>query len=210
MNPSRLPVLSKADAMDELFPDPAPPAPEETDKATAEEVPKNIRESRRRLGTMVHKLMEMLVSSRNKCSPSNAIKQIVSEYMEEDDELQRLEAAAALEGVVKQLTDCGGYPAQEGNVPQDILSALRKAEKVYCELPFRFRETIDGKTVLWNGIIDLLYFAEGKWHIIDYKTNRSATGLKKIYQKQLDAYVRAFRKKTAAPVDAGIYHIDIS
>ncbi len=206
-NPSRLPATSKMETMDSpsLF---DTGIPEEPDEHTEEHMSMEPQVSRRLLGTMVHRLMEMLVSSRNKINPADAIRQILQEYTTDVASKQEEEYTALLGKVAKTIIADGGYP-QEGDAPKDILATLLNAEKVYCELPFCAKEKQDGQTSLLKGIIDVLYLADGKWHIIDYKTNLDATDLELEYQEQLQAYARAFTKSTNEEVDTAIYHITI-
>ncbi|MFH1037907.1 MAG: UvrD-helicase domain-containing protein [PVC group bacterium] len=62
-------------------------------------------------------------------------------------------------------------------------------ENVIRELPFAARFTHDGATVIVDGAIDLIYFKDGAWHIVDYKfSGRGPAGLKKKYGLQLAIY----------------------
>ena len=69
-----------------------------------------------------------------------------------------------LNGVYDVMTS-GGY-AQANNREKDLFSILKNAN-CYCELPFSYKEGND----IWRGNIDLLYELNGKWFIVDYKTN---------------------------------------
>jgi ATP-dependent exoDNAse (exonuclease V) beta subunit len=64
------------------------------------------------------------------------------------------------------------------------------AKKSDCsvETPFAFADSPD---VIVNGVIDLLFGHEGRWRIIDYKTDLGSTGLLASYQAQLKIYERA-------------------
>jgi ATP-dependent exoDNAse (exonuclease V) beta subunit len=100
----------------------------------------------------------------------------------------------------------GGFP-QETDVPQDILRELLSAEEVHCEVPFCYREP--GSTNLWHGIMDVLYKKDGRWYIIDYKTNADPSDLDEKYQEQMKAYVMAFKEITSEEVDARVYHMRV-
>ena len=63
--------------------------------------------------------------------------------------------------------------------------------------------------IIWNGIMDVVYLSEGKWHIVDYKTNADGNDLDNKYQAQLRAYIKAFKATTGEDADAMTYHIDI-
>jgi ATP-dependent helicase/nuclease subunit A len=97
----------------------------------------------------------------------------------------------------------GGYP-ENGDLA-DLLSVLRKADAVYCEVPFCQQQ---GSEIV-NGVIDLLYRTGDVWHIIDYKTNAEQKQLAEKYAAQLSAYRDAVRAIVGAEADTGIYHIDV-
>ncbi|MDO5328878.1 MAG: UvrD-helicase domain-containing protein [Coriobacteriia bacterium] len=134
------------------------------------------------IGTMVHKLMEVLVSSEFKVNVDAAIKEVTSSFNAQEYE-------GALKQAVLKLED---------------LKAKLKGAECYCELPFCY---VDG-TDVYNGIMDLVYFKDNKWHIIDYKTDADSTTLSK-YTGQLKAYEQAFKKLTGFDVNAEVCHIPI-
>ena len=103
------------------------------------------------------------------------------------------------------MTD-GGFPQTNG-LPQDLLEILINAEEVYCEFPFSYKD--GDQTTIIKGIMDVVYRSEGKWHIIDYKTNAEGDDLDTKYQNQLSAYVKAFKETTGEDADARTYHIDV-
>jgi len=158
------------------------------------------------LGTMTHKLMEMLVLSKNQLDVSAAVIEIIREFRVPESEPYEKELEKALNEVVDKMRS-GGY-AQGNGVPQDILDILMKADEVYCEVPFCYLDDAKGK-VVWHGIMDVIYCANGKWHIVDYKTNADGSDLDKKYQAQLNAYVKAFKETTGNDADAKTYHIAI-
>lgn len=158
------------------------------------------------LGTMTHKLMEMLVSTKNKLDVSSAVVDIIREFRVPESEPYEDELEKALTEVANKMR-FGGY-AQSNGLPQDILDILMKADEVYCEVPFCYSDDAKGK-VVWHGIMDVIYCANGKWHIVDYKTNADGSDLDKKYQAQLNAYVKAFKETTGNDADAKTYHIAI-
>ncbi len=83
------------------------------------------------------------------------------------------------------------------------------SDEVYCEVPFCHKVENNGTYTIWNGVIDLLYKKDGKWRIVDYKTNAEAGGLDYKYSDQLNAYKNAFLSMTGESAEAYIYHIDI-
>jgi len=162
-------------------------------------VPANVR------GTMIHKLMEMLVSSGGRISPETAARDICQQLLpaELQDHSRDKEAELIVLG---QHVVNGGIP-QDNGVPQNILQTMLSAQEVYCEVPFQFKEDTTEGPVIWSGVMDAIYKADGKYHIIDYKTGEQTTGLDEKYQGQLDAYKKAFKAATGQEADAHTYHI---
>jgi ATP-dependent exoDNAse (exonuclease V) beta subunit len=149
------------------------------------------------LGTMVHRVMEVLVSSGNKADPDRLVLETIREYGADESYYK-----SVLTKVIKTMRS-GGYP-QDNGAPQDMLAELLSADEAHCELPFCFS---DGKGEIWHGVMDAVYRKGADWHIIDYKTNADADDLDKHYQEQLEAYRRAFREMTGNDADAMTYHI---
>ncbi len=148
-------------------------------------------------GTVIHRLMELIVSSKFSMKKEELINNIKSEfetYNINDDYLD------ILNNVYDIMTN-GGYE-QENNREKDILSILKRA-KCYCEIPFSYK---DGNEI-WYGNIDLLYELDGKWFIVDYKTNFENKNLDKEYEKQLNAYKKALKTIKNIDAEAYIYHI---
>ncbi len=150
------------------------------------------------IGTLVHSLMEAMVSSRNRTPLDALVREIALEYEAESA------ACTALLTRVGTAIQAGGFP-QEGAAPQDILTTLLSADEVYCEVPFCRR---DGNEI-WHGIMDVVYRIGQQWFILDYKTNADGRNLDVQYQGQLSAYVEAFRDLTGHTATALIYHIDV-
>ncbi len=159
------------------------------------------------VGTMTHKLMEMLVSTKNKLDVEEAVGEIIREYRTAETESYEKQLAKELIGVANTMR-AGGYPQTNG-LPQDMLKTLLSADEVYCEVPFSYTEDTENGKVLWNGIMDVVYLSEGKWHIVDYKTNADGSDLDKKYRAQMSAYVKAFKAITGEEADAATYHIGV-
>lgn len=159
------------------------------------------------LGTMTHKLMEMLVSTKNQVDSEVAVKEIIREFRTPGTEPYEKELTSALSGVAKTMRS-GGYEQTNG-LPADILSALLSADEVYCEVPFCYADDGENGRIVWNGIMDVVYCSRGKWHIVDYKTNADGSDLDKKYKAQLLAYINAFKATTGEDADALTYHIDV-
>ncbi len=151
-------------------------------------------------GTLIHRLMELLVISKGNVVVENLVNQVLNELATDyriniDDYKEELTNIASTIIV-------DGYK-QESSVPQNILKELIEADEVYLEVPFCYKD----KDELRHGYMDVVYLKNKKWHIIDYKTNKNASGLDKHYKDQLDSYVEAFKKITGNDADAFIYHI---
>ena len=158
------------------------------------------------LGTMTHRLMEMLVTTRNTANAEAAVGEIIREYRTPETAGREEELTRTLLKTAQRIRN-GGY-AQTNGLPQDILGTLLEADEVFCEIPFCYRDEADGNTV-WNGVMDVVFSEGGRWHIVDYKTNADGSDLDVRYQAQMSAYVKAFRAITGFDADARTYHIDI-
>jgi len=156
------------------------------------------------IGTLVHRLLECIVKSKNKYSFDDLMKKINDEYRPSED------YSPLLKSVYEHFTN-GGYPQSTDDAPQDLLKVLLNAEDVMCELPFAYK-TDNGKDIV-SGTIDLLYKDDKGWHIVDYKTNLE-DNIKKLeeeYEIQLNTYAKAFKNfSNGEPlVDVHIYHINV-
>ncbi len=159
------------------------------------------------LGTMTHRLMEIIVSTRNTSNIDQTIDEIIREYRSPKYQQYEKNLAEALKTVADTMLN-GGY-SQENGVAQDILKVLFNADEVHCEVPFCYKDEHHGEVTLWNGIMDVIYCENGKWHIIDYKTNLDGNELDKKYEAQLEAYKKALKATIGEDADAYTYHIDI-
>ena len=159
------------------------------------------------LGTMTHKLMEMLVTTKNKVDAKSAVSEIIREYRTPTTEPYEKDLSKMLLDVADKMRS-GGYEQANG-LPKDMLSTLLSADEVHCEVPFCYTENGEDGRVVWNGIMDVVYCAQDKWHIVDYKTNADGDDLDRKYKGQLNAYINAFKATTGEDADAKTYHIDI-
>ena len=195
--PSKLKTKGKTEAEEES---------EETiaaaDSETAPEQKAKGRPDGMVIGTMVHRVMEALVSSRNTIDAGSLITETVDEYGYEYPEKEE-EYKKILKAVTETVRN-GGYTQEDGTAA-DILQEMLDADEVCCEVPFCYAED----STLWNGVMDVVYRKNGSWHIVDYKTNADASDLDTKYQAQLEAYVKAFKATTRETADARTYHIDI-
>lgn len=155
-------------------------------------------------GTLVHRLMELIINSKDLIKPSNLINQIINELLKDEFIEYKEELTNMLNNVYNTLHN-GGYKQTNG-AEDNILPILLSADEVYSEVPFTYKEDSN----IYNGIIDLVYRKDNKYHIIDWKTNKSDKDLDKHYKAQLDIYKKAFESSIGLKVeDAKIYHIGI-
>ncbi len=152
------------------------------------------------LGTLIHRLLECIVSSKNKFDINELSKKILEEQNLQDEELLNILVEVGNTFVsegFKQTKDC---------VPQNLFEVLMKAEEVLCEVPFAYKSN----TSIVSGIIDLLYKDQTGWHVIDYKTNMEGdiSSLEEEYKGQLNVYIKAVKQATGLDCDAHIYHIE--
>ena len=159
------------------------------------------------LGTMIHRLMEILVSTRNRVEVPEAVNEIIREYRSVETEPHEETLAKLLLGVAQKMRT-GGY-AQTNGLPQDMLGTLLSADEVYCEVPFSYKDDTESVQKLWSGVMDVVYRQGEQWHIVDYKTNADGNDLDNKYRNQLDAYIKAFKATTGETADARTYHIDV-
>lgn len=152
-------------------------------------------------GTLVHRLMERIVTAPTLPEKNDVVSAVINE-LDGNDEYK-----AVLEGVYDKLTSCGF--AQKNGMPDNILAELKGAENIGCEVPFCYKVQSDNGYELVDGVIDLIYKKDGKWFIIDYKTNYETADLDDKYSAQLSAYKEAFNKLTGETAESFIYHIDV-
>ena len=158
-------------------------------------------------GTVVHRYMEKLVESRDLIVTEDAIEEILREFSTPVNAEYEEKMREILTKVAKTIHS-GGYVQADGS-DSDILGILLSADEVYCETPFGYMVAEDGKDLVTNGIMDVVYRDASGWHIVDYKTNLEDEGLEKKYKGQLDAYIHAFQEITGQTADARIYHIEV-
>jgi len=160
------------------------------------------------LGTMIHRLLEMMVTAGASADTEKIISEILNEYLSEKTKPFEKEFRKALAGAAEKIRN-GGYP-QKNSVPEDIFTELQSAEERYTEVPFCYKDDITDVPTIWNGIMDVVYKKAGEWHIIDYKTNFGDQDYDEVYSAQLKAYTDAFEKITGEKVkDAHTYHITV-
>jgi len=174
---------------------------DELEDRTTEEIQSRKKPNRALVGTIVHRLMEILVFSKNTVDLGSTVDEILSDYDIQDGNYRKI--LLSVGGRMRT----GGFEQTNGT-PADLLAELDAAEEVYCELPFCWKPADAEPPVLWNGVIDLLYRKNGSWHIVDYKTNADPDDLDEKYREQLTAYRRALQD-FGIEADTTVYHIKV-
>lgn len=151
-------------------------------------------------GTLVHALLETYILSDMKYSETDVVEETLARFnfSNRDDYRQMLTR------VITTMNN-GGF-LQESGQKEDLFVELRSATRKYCEYPFSYM--VGDK--LYHGSIDLLYVKDGRYYVVDYKTNSNLQGLTAHYQPQLDGYKKALKDGFNIDCEARIYHIDIS
>lgn len=82
-------------------------------------------------------------------------------------------------------------------LPHPLLAKARESERMNRELPILL--PIEGNRVL-EGVIDLAFYADGCWHIVDFKTDADVAPNRARYERQLQWYGLALSRLNQAPV----------
>ena len=85
-----------------------------------------------------------------------------------------------------------------------LLARARAARRMHRELPVILK--LDANRVL-EGVIDLAFEAEGRWHIVDFKTDADIALNRAHYQRQLRWYCLALARLNNAEVQAHLLSI---
>ena len=145
----------------------------------------------RAFGEALHRLFETLVQQRSGGRPSDSA----------------LDAMTT--GVLRHYDEAGHRPRArrmlDAFLDSALWTALTRAETVRTELPVAGR-TGDHPPTHTHGTIDLLYEADGAWHLVDYKTDRlsgtDAAGAAAPYTAQLQTYAALWQQATGASIDS--------
>ena len=98
-----------------------------------------------------------------------------------------------------------GAPAEEveaateavtAALAHDLMARARAAPRCHREWPILF-STEDGEIL--DGNLDLAFFEDGQWVIIDYKTDQDPVARLEQYRRQMAWYVQALQQTTGAP-----------
>jgi ATP-dependent helicase/nuclease subunit A len=91
-----------------------------------------------------------------------------------------------------------------GILRSPIWKRAEAAETRLAEVPFQVVLEEGTRPVLVRGVVDLAFVENGKWVLVDYKTDRAGgripRNLLRKYVSQLETYRRAWRKCTGGEV----------
>ena len=76
-----------------------------------------------------------------------------------------------------------------------LYKRLMKAEEIYTEMPFSYKQTVNGMDFYINGRVDLLFKENDNWTIVDYKTWEFKAVKHELYYEyipQLEIYANAW------------------
>jgi ATP-dependent exoDNAse (exonuclease V) beta subunit len=84
-----------------------------------------------------------------------------------------------------------------------LVRARQAAARAACrrETPVTLR--LDGG-IMMEGVVDLAFEEDGRWIVVDYKTDRELTGAEAQYRRQVAAYADAVSAATGAPAEGVI------
>lgn len=137
-------------------------------------------------------------------------------------DLARLRGAASLEeavaGELTRLRESGVLSEAEARmVPASMLVRLfaspvgvrmLQSERVEREWAFTYRRTApDGSLQLLQGVVDCCFVEQGKWVLVDYKTDRDAAGAIERHRGQLNLYAEALAAITGMPVAGRVLYL---
>ena len=107
--------------------------------------------------------------------------------------------------------------AERGAVPPHMLTRffasptgvrLLQSERVQREWAFTWkRVTPEGETQLLQGVIDCCFVEDGRWVLVDYKTDRDAAGAIARHRGQIELYAAALEEITGMQVSGRVLYL---
>jgi ATP-dependent exoDNAse (exonuclease V) beta subunit len=122
-----------------------------------------------------------------------------------------LETIAAVEARLLALDDADAAAAAvavERVLAHDLLVRARQADaRGACRREAPVTLTLEDGTLV-EGIVDLAFEEDGRWVVVDYKTDREiADGAQEQYRRQLSLYAQAIERATGAPATGVLVQI---
>lgn len=174
-----------------------PRAPEEIER-----LPRFMREQRMtgaQIGTAFHRMMRMLdlkALSEAKSLEAELSRQV--RLMREDSVVTEAEARAVPERMLL------------GLLASPLGVRMLRAQEIRREWAFTFRRIAqDGRGQLVQGVVDCCFVENGRWVLVDYKTDSAADipGAIDRHRPQLDIYAEALGSVTGRPVAERILYL---
>jgi ATP-dependent helicase/nuclease subunit A len=162
-------------------------SPDDPSKVVAADTPAHRADAGHAWGTLIHGLLEHAM--RQKYSTSEDLRRLGMWLTVEEPQLRDVLDLAV--NTVLQVSKA------------DFWDQAKKSDRS-VETPFAFATRRD--TIL-TGVIDLLFGDEGRWRIIDYKTDIGSPDLVASYQEQLKMYERALASVGVQDVTTAIQPI---
>jgi ATP-dependent helicase/nuclease subunit A len=109
---------------------------------------------------------------------------------------EQIEAVAALHARVLGVSSADARAAGEAveaALQHPILQSARAAKRCHREYPFTL--PLEGKGLM-EGVIDLAYFNEDAWVVVDFKTDANIASQRAKYERQVQWYAYALMKLT--------------
>lgn len=142
-----------------------------------------------RFGTLVHTALRDLRAGTTRAAVATAVRAIARVVSAPAEEIGA--AIAAVEAAL-------GHP---------LLVAAAEAERCHAEWPFvmPLPDTTEG---LVEGVIDLAYRVDGRWTVVDFKTDLEWSPMVELeYQRQVAWYVWALAQGTGEPVEGVVLRV---
>jgi len=145
-----------------------------------------------KLGTLVHAVMEHISFKEDTATAAAA--RLYAREIITDAERDAIEKNAAM---------------IDAFFTTELAARIRRSQRIIKEMPFNLLVPAEeigyesGLKVAVQGVLDLAFLEEGKWVLVDYKTDYvpgDVQEYKKIYEKQLDLYAKALRSITGITV----------
>jgi len=141
----------------------------------------------RTFGRAVHDLLEQVVNEPASDLEDEEVRGVLRDQERESDE--QIEAAQEM---VRRFRE------------SDLFDSVRSADTVLTEIPLCGSTAREGlgeerSDVLLTGTVDLVYYRDDEWHLVDYKTHVVGDDLEALvqhYEPQVQAYARLWAQQT--------------
>lgn len=145
-------------------------------------------------GRAVHTLFETVVARRKHGIQEDAVESLAIQIMEWEFGAQKQDShAGARSGGDLNSRIHTATQSVMAFVQSDLWKALQAADRVLTEVPFTIQSIETDTAVVTSGVADLAFRKDGRWTIVDYKTDRAdESELIARHAMQIEAYVDAW------------------